>query len=449
MGFEGTIDQFPEAQQSRDELLARARQLAWYHSLRLDETFTTAGIFALDEFLPYYLLPGSLEGLRCLEVGTGNGYWSFQMEARGAGHVTATDITDYSLTDFSTIFGQPPLATGPATPGAYGEPFRVAASLLDSRVEYRWSSVYDLSPSTMGTHDLVFCGSMLMHLFGPFLALQRIAGICRDTFLLTTLTAPSLDGEPLVVFKGHEISYVHFIPSPSCLAEMVRACGYERVLRGPTFMLRFRDRAANPDELPHTTLIAQKRVAGSRLSLAQPRALDTRERHASIEVISAPRAVAPGVTFDVLVRVTNRAETTWHPPARDLALELDYEARLVTPRQASEWAPAISGLPLVDYLPAHLSTVARLRIVAPTREGTFQIRPVVHQGRERFHGDTPACAVEVTADAPPAHVPPGREGRLRDGLRGAAAFLEHRITTRWGWSDRYQKWRDRVRRLIR
>jgi SAM-dependent methyltransferase len=436
MAFEGTIDQFPEAQQGRPELLARARQLAWYHTLRLDETFTTAGIFALDEFLPYSLLPDSLAGLRCLEVGTGNGYWSFQMEGRGAAHVTATDIADYSHTDFShtefsTIPGQAPHA-GPAPLGAYGEPFRVAASLLDSRVEYRLCSVYDLSPATVGTHDVVFCASMLMHLFGPFLALQRIAEICRDAFLLTTETAPFLDGESLVLFKGPESSYVHFIPSPSCLVEMVRACGYERVLRGPTFMLRLRDRAASPVEIPHTTLVAQKRVAGSRLSLAPHRLLDAHECRASIEVASAPRAVAPGASFDVLVRVTNRADATWHAPV-GLAPELDYEARLETTHQAAEWALAGSGRPFVDYLPAHLSTVARLRISAPSREGTMQIRPVVHQGRERFQGDTATCAVEVTDDAPSAQLPLRHEGR-----RGATGFLKRRIMA----------WRRRVRRLI-
>jgi tRNA (mo5U34)-methyltransferase len=448
MAFEGTIDQFPEARQGRPELLARARELAWYHTLRLDEAFTTAGIFALDEFLPNYLLPDSLAGLRCLEVGAGNGYWSFQMESRGAAHVTATDIADYSQTDFSTIVGRTPLATGPAPPGAYGEPFRVAASLLDSRVEYRLCSVYDLSPTTVGTHDLVFCASMLMHLFGPFLALQRIAEICRDAFLVTTETAPLLDGESLVMFMGHQRSYpVHFIPSPSCLVEMVRACGYERVLRGPTFMLGFRDRAANPHEIPHTTLVAQKRVAGSRLALAPPRPLDAHERRASIEIVSAPRAVAPGASFDVLVRITNGADATWHAPP-GLAPELDYEARLETTRQV-EWARAGSSRRFVDYLPAHLSTVARLRVVAPAHEGTMHIRPLVHQDGERLRGDTATCAVAVTDDAAMADALPGRDDRIGGRLRKATTFLERRIDRRSGWSDRYEKWRARVSRMIR
>ena len=64
MAFEGTIDRFPEHGRSRVELLERARQLSWYHTLRLDDTQTTQGIFALDEFQPYYLVPESLRGLR-------------------------------------------------------------------------------------------------------------------------------------------------------------------------------------------------------------------------------------------------------------------------------------------------------------------------------------------------------------------------------------------------
>ncbi|HEX9186947.1 MAG TPA: class I SAM-dependent methyltransferase [Vicinamibacteria bacterium] len=451
MAFEGTIDLFPEAAASREELVARARRIAWYHTLRLDPTLTTEGIFALDEFVPFYLLPGSLAGLDCLDVGTGNGYWAFELERRNARRVVATDIADYSATDFARLAGSPPVSAGPALPGAYGEPFRVAATLLASRVEYRIRSAYELGPTTVGTHDVVFCGSVLMHLFAPLLALQRMADVCRDTLVLTTQTAPELDGRPLSVFRGHEIPYVHYVPSPSCLVAMVRSCGYARVLRGPTFLLRFRDREANPDELPHTTVVAQKDPAASRVAIPEAPAGEPRQCRARVEIVSAPDSVPPGHEFDVVVRVANVGEAAWvGERGRPLGLDLDLRlARLGTP---GSWEFASSGLPLLDYLPPGLSTLARLRVRAPGREGRLSIRPVVHQAGGRFPGDVAIASVAVAAGAPPLP----REGRphsgleaLRGRLRTTDGLLREWLAGHPGWSIRYERWRERVRRRLR
>src|SRR5262249_46319894 len=148
----------------RSELLARAKEVGWYHTLKFGEDYTTPGYFDLDEFIPYYLMPGSLQGLDCLEVGTGNGYWSFVMEKRGARRVVATDISDFSETDFSSKPDTVKMTRN--KPGAFGEAYRIAATLTGTKNCYKFCSVYDLSPERVGMHDLVFCGSMLMHLFG-------------------------------------------------------------------------------------------------------------------------------------------------------------------------------------------------------------------------------------------------------------------------------------------
>src|SRR4051812_50070915 len=38
--------------------------------------------------------PASLEGKRCLDVGTFDGFWAFEMERRGAAEVIAIDVLD-------------------------------------------------------------------------------------------------------------------------------------------------------------------------------------------------------------------------------------------------------------------------------------------------------------------------------------------------------------------
>ena len=46
-----------------------------------------------------YPVPADLSGLRCLDVGTMDGFWAFEMERRGAASVTAIDLDDPNALD--------------------------------------------------------------------------------------------------------------------------------------------------------------------------------------------------------------------------------------------------------------------------------------------------------------------------------------------------------------
>ena len=50
-------------------------------------------MFDLRPFVDRYGLPESLEGMRCLDVGTWDGFWAFEMERRG-GEVVGIDLDD-------------------------------------------------------------------------------------------------------------------------------------------------------------------------------------------------------------------------------------------------------------------------------------------------------------------------------------------------------------------
>jgi 2-polyprenyl-3-methyl-5-hydroxy-6-metoxy-1,4-benzoquinol methylase len=398
MAFEGTPDQFPEHERSREDLLRRARELDWYHTLKLDETLTTPGIFALDDLVPFHLMPESLSGLDCLEVATGNGYWSFQMERRGARAVTATDIGDFFDTDFSVLYGQPSLCPGPSPAGAYGEAYRVAATLLNSNVDYRICSVYDLSPERVSTHDVVFCGSMLMHLFAPLLALHRMARICRNTLLLTTQVDLSLDGMSAATFQGHEISYVHFLPSPTCLVNMVRSCGYEAVLRGPTFYMPFRD--GRPEVFTHMSVIGLKDAKNPAIMLPAPRLVPEAQRAAKIEILSGPAEVAPEQPFHLLLRVSNESAVAWRGDDKGLPLQLACASRFQPAGAAHDSSnPAHARTGLLDILPTGVSTLVTLRLQAPAVEGTLHLEPLVEQGGHRFDGPHATHSIAVVRGA--------------------------------------------------
>ena len=62
---------------------------------------------------------------------------------------------------------------------------RVARELLQSSVRLEQVSVYDLDPGSLGSFDVVVCGSLLLHLRDPLRALQAIRSVCDGTFLST------------------------------------------------------------------------------------------------------------------------------------------------------------------------------------------------------------------------------------------------------------------------
>jgi len=399
MKIEGGPQDFPEADWLREKLLARAKELDWYHSLRLDDTFTTPGCFALDDFVPYYLLPESLAGLGCLEVGVGNGYWSFLLERKGAAKVTGTDISCYTETDSSSFFGQAPFCGTPPPVGAYGETFRIASLLLGSKVNYCICNAYDLNPETVGMHDLVFCGSVLMHLFGPQLALQRMSTVCGRVLSVTTETDIFLDGESKMVFKGHEIPYVHYIPSPSCLVNMIRCCGFKTVIRGPSFHLRSSDSVRDPTEICHTTVIAFREECPPNYDIPDPRLCFPQDRSACLEIVSCPDRVGRGENFDVIARVTNMGTNDWRGDDGELAFKLGWR---LTPaaRTVGERVVAREFLmcdrALVDFLPAGLGTLARLRLTAPVQAGDAILDLQLKQGEHAFRCDQPCYRIAVT-----------------------------------------------------
>src|SRR5580698_3473883 len=50
-------------------------------------------------------IPDSLAGMRCLDVGTMDGFWALTMEKRGAAEVVALDLEDPNKLDWPTRYG--------------------------------------------------------------------------------------------------------------------------------------------------------------------------------------------------------------------------------------------------------------------------------------------------------------------------------------------------------
>ncbi len=125
-----------------------------------------------------------LTGKRCLDVGTYDGFWAFEMERRGAREVIATDLDDHSRWDWPDDWRLRGVDWMDDYVGEEkGRGFRLAKEALGSSVERVPLSVYDLSPEELGEFDFVFCGSLLLHLRDPVGALEAVRRVCTGQLL--------------------------------------------------------------------------------------------------------------------------------------------------------------------------------------------------------------------------------------------------------------------------
>src|SRR5688572_29922637 len=167
------------------ELRAQVAGRQWYHTLELAPGVVTPGWFDTRAAVAKLPLPDSLEGMRCLDVGTFDGFWAFEMERRGAREVVAVDLADPAALDwpYDTAI------SGPQKIAEWGSErergFADLAATLGSQAKWINQSVYDLSPERNGMYDVVFCGALLLHLRDPIRALEAMRSVCSGSFVLT------------------------------------------------------------------------------------------------------------------------------------------------------------------------------------------------------------------------------------------------------------------------
>ncbi|MDX6672559.1 MAG: tRNA (mo5U34)-methyltransferase [Solirubrobacteraceae bacterium] len=222
------------------DLLRRARERRWYHTLELAPDLVTEGWFDLRPYVPRYGLPERMDGMRALEVGTWDGFWAFEMERRGA-EVVALDLDAEGDLDWP-----PRRRPESPNPEPRGEGFRLAREILGSGVERVNRSIYHATPEDLGTFDLVVCGSVLIHLRDQLLALERIAALTNPGGLFVSaeeydrlaglvpfpVSRYRADRDPAVVF---------WQPSARTWKRMLWTAGFDRVEERARFRMRSRE----------------------------------------------------------------------------------------------------------------------------------------------------------------------------------------------------------------
>ena len=206
-------------------------------------------MFDLRPYVDRYRIPADLSGLRVLDVGTFEGFWAFELERRGADEVVALDVDDVGDLDW-------PPRLRPQSAGRRGEGFELAREALGSRVRRVGTTVYEATPERLGGRfDLVFAGSILIHLRDPMLALERFADLCRGRLILADEYSRRLALLPFAAaeFRGDSPWMTWWRPSSRALLRMVWTAGFEDVELVSRFRLRFRSQRGS---VPHLVVHA-------------------------------------------------------------------------------------------------------------------------------------------------------------------------------------------------
>jgi tRNA (mo5U34)-methyltransferase len=198
-------------------LRQRRDALGWWHSFELPDGTRIDGVVSLENLrirLAQFPIPEDLRGKRVLDIGAWDGWYSFEMERRGA-EVVAIDVWD-----------NPRL--------------REMRSLLGSHVDYRTLDVYDLDPSSIGRFDVVLLLGVLYHLKHPLLALERVCSVTTelaavDSYVMKARrgwrarasTRPFMEFFESDEFGGQTDNWV--APTLPCLMAFCRTAGFARV----------------------------------------------------------------------------------------------------------------------------------------------------------------------------------------------------------------------------
>jgi tRNA (mo5U34)-methyltransferase len=214
---------------NREQLRSEVEAQPWYHTLEVADGVVTPGWFDHRSIADKLPLPASLAGKRCLDVGTFDGFWAFEMERRGAREVVAIDVPDPRDWDWPA-FSEDRVREAIGARKRGGAGFALAHQALGSSVQHRELSVYELDPERLGTFDFVYVGSLLIHLRDPVLALERIRTVCEGEVLivdnhepLLTLAHPRL---PIARLDGRGRPW-WWQSNVACVVRMVEAAGFE------------------------------------------------------------------------------------------------------------------------------------------------------------------------------------------------------------------------------
>jgi len=177
----------------------------WYHSFEgIDGAMP---LVWLQERWARFPLPADLAGKRVLDIGSWDGWFSFEAERRGA---SVTSVDREEIDNYRTMHRR-----------------------LGSKNDYRILDFYELPSAGLGRFDIVFCLGVLYHIRHPMLALELLCSLTTEVAIVETFT---IEGDPEIpvmeFYETNELNgqFDNWIgPTANCVLAMCRAAGFARV----------------------------------------------------------------------------------------------------------------------------------------------------------------------------------------------------------------------------
>ena len=202
---------------SVDQIRKEVEALKWHHSIDLGNGIVTPGQDNSAKKMKRLNFPESFKGKTVLDIGSWDGFFAFEAERRGAEKVLATDSFIWQgSVDWA---------------GKQG--FDLAKRVLNSKVDEQVVDILDISPETVGMHDVVFFLGVLYHMRHPLLSLEKVESVTKEMVILETAVDMLWHRRPAIAF--YPTDEVGSDPTNWCgpntaaVVGMLKTVGFKRV----------------------------------------------------------------------------------------------------------------------------------------------------------------------------------------------------------------------------
>lgn len=180
----------------------------WHHKFEVFPGVVTPGTYDPEFLLPKLRLPEDMTGLRVLDIGPSDGFFSMKMALRGA-QVTAIDYREKDAHGFGAM-----------------------EYITGLSFDYRQLNLYDIPYENIGEFDLVLLLGVIYHLPDMIRALEIVARLCRSRLIVESQYEPDLM-PGVAVARYYEANTLSnditnfWVPNKECLYAMLRDTGFK------------------------------------------------------------------------------------------------------------------------------------------------------------------------------------------------------------------------------
>ena len=208
------------ASPSHDSIRKQVEKLGpWFHQIDLGDGLLTRSISPapgpqpVDHPLPRWekvmnALPADLSGMRILDLGCSDGFFSIKMAERGADEIVAIDGAGKAIERLA--WAAPQLGWHAIKP-VVGDVYRL--------------------PQDLGTFDFVLMFALLYHVKEPLLCLEIVSGLSEIVYLETIADEDDENSHLRLQLPRQGVHAVpKWFPTTRCLKDMLNWVGYDEIL---------------------------------------------------------------------------------------------------------------------------------------------------------------------------------------------------------------------------